>query len=152
MAEDLQRLEDWLVPLLANLQPAEVRQLAREVARRVRQSNQQTMAAQQGPDGDAWSPRKNRSRDARGGLRQGPLFRKLRTAKHLRAQVQGHDAVVQFMGRAERLARIHHFGLRDRVSAKGAEYSYPARPLIGISEAQLGQLHELMLEHIARGY
>lgn len=148
--DDLQRLDTWLAPLLHQLNPSQQRQLARQVALRLRAANQQTMAAQQNPDGQAWQPRKNRSRDARGRLRQGPMFRKLRTARHLRAQVLGNAAVVQFMGRAERLARIHHFGLRDRVAPGGAEISYPARELIGISEEQLDQVTDLALNFLTQ--
>ena len=148
--DDLQRLDTWLAPLLHQLSPSQQRQLARQVALRLRAANQQTMAAQQSPDGQAWQPRKNRSRDARGRLRQGPMFRKLRTARHLRAQVLGNAAVVQFMGRAERLARIHHFGLRDRVAPGGAEISYPARELIGISAEQLEQVTDLALSFLTQ--
>lgn len=148
MADDLQRLESWLAPLLHKLEPAQSRQLAREVARNVRKANQQSMAAQESPDGEAWVQRKHRARDARGKLRQGPMFRKLRNAKHLKAQAFRDSAVVQFVGRAERLARIHHFGLRDFVSPGGAEYEYPARPLIGITQAQIEQISNLILGHL----
>lgn len=148
--DDLQRLDTWLAPLLHQLSPSQQRQLARQVALRLRNANQQTMAAQQSPDGQAWQPRKNRSRDARGRLRQGPMFKKLRTARHLRAQVMGNAAVVQFMGRTERLARIHHFGLRDRVAPGGAEISYTARELIGISDEQLDQVTDLALNFLTQ--
>ena len=148
--DDLQRLDTWLAPLLQQLSPSQQRQLARQVALRLRTANQQTMAAQQSPDGQGWQPRKNRSRDARGRLRQGPMFKKLRTARHLRAHVLGNAAVVQFMGRAERLARIHHFGLRDRVSPGGAEISYPTRELIGINEEQLDQVTDLALKFLTQ--
>jgi phage virion morphogenesis protein len=149
MADDLQRLENWLSPLLHRLQPGERRKLAREVARLVRGANQKTMAAQTSPEGAAWEPRKNRSRDTRGKLRQGPLFRKLRTARYLKALAFADAAVVQFMGRAERLARVHHYGLRDYVSPGGAQYDYPARPLLGITPAQLEQIRDVMISHLA---
>ncbi|MBV7417965.1 phage virion morphogenesis protein [Comamonas sp. CMM03] len=149
MADDLLRLEDWLSPLIARLQPAERRQLAREVAISVRKANQQSMAAQQSPDGQAWEPRKNRSRDAKGRLRQGPMFRRMRMARHLRTKAFTDSAVVQFIGRAERIARVHHFGLRDRVAPGGAEYSYPERPLLGISQDQLEQLRDIILDRLA---
>lgn len=145
MADDLERLEDWLVPLLHKLEPAQRRQLAREVAFSVRKANQQSMTAQQAPDGQAWEPRKHRARDAKGKLRQGPMFRKLRNARHLKAQAFTDSAVVQFVGRAQRLARVHHFGLRDFVSPGGAQYDYPARPILGISEQQLEAIRDLVL-------
>lgn len=146
---DLTRLQDWLAPLLNKLSEGERRHLAREVAKRARSMNQQRMAAQQAPDGRAWEPRKHRSRDARGRLRQGPMFKKLRLSRHLRAHALSHEAVVEFVGRAARIARVHHYGLRDRVSEGGAEYQYPARELLGVSDAQLDDLTDLILEHIS---
>ena len=149
MADDLLRLEDWLSPLIARLQPAQRRQLAREVGISVRKANQKTMAAQKAPDGQSWEPRKIRSRDAKGRLRQGPMFRRLRMARHLRTQAFADSAVVQFIGRAERIARVHHLGLRDRVSPGGADYKYPERPLLGISPQQTEQLIDLILSRLS---
>lgn len=76
------------------------------------------------------------------------MFRKLRNAKHLKALAFRDAAVVQFVGRAERLARVHHFGLRDFVSPGGAEYEYPARPLIGITQEQIEQISDVILSHL----
>lgn len=145
---DLQRLETWLAPLLARLSPSEQRVLSRQLAQRLRRSNQANMAAQQGPDGQAWEPRKHRSRDRAGKLRQGPMFRKLRTVRHLKAIGQGNEAVVAFVGRTAAIARVHHYGLRDQVAADGASYQYPARPLLGVSDAQMEQITELVLNFL----
>lgn len=145
---DLQRLETWLAPLLAKLSPAEQRVLSRQLAQRLRRSNQANMAAQQGPDGQAWEPRKHRSRDRAGKLRQGPMFRKLRTVRHLKAIGQDNEAVVAFVGRTADIARVHHYGLRDQVAADGASYQYPARPLLGVSDAQMEQITELVLNFL----
>lgn len=147
--DDLQRLETWLSPLLQSLQPAERRKMARQVAQLLREKTQQNMQLQQSPDGAAWQPRKNRTRDQRGRLRNGPMFSKLRKAKHLKAQAFSDGAVVQFMGRAERLARVHHFGLRDRVMRGGPEYDYPARELIGITDEMAEAIEALVIEHLA---
>lgn len=147
--DDLTRLESWLPPLLAKLQPGEQRKLAREVARHARAANQKHMAAQQSPDGQAWEPRKHRSRDARGRLRQGPMFRKLRLARHLRLAATPSEAVVEFVGRAARIARVHHYGLRDRVTEIGAEYQYPVRELLGINDQQMDALCDLILQRLA---
>lgn len=146
--DDLNRLQDWLAPLLVKLSDGERRQLAREVARRTRALNQQNLAAQQTPEGQAWVPRKNRSRDAKGQLRQGPMFRKLRLARHLRMRALSNEAVVEFVGRAARIARVHHYGLRDRVTDTGAQYQYPARELLGLSDAQMDDITDLILAHL----
>ena len=147
--DDLTRLQDWLPPLLSKLSAGERRHLAREVAQRARKFNQENMAAQQSPDGQAWEPRKHRSRDASGKLRQGPMFKKLRLSRHLRAHALSHEAVVEFVGRASRIARVHHYGLRDRVADNGAAYQYPVRELLGLSDAQLDAITDLVLDHIS---
>lgn len=145
---DLAQLENWLGPLLRQLSPVQQRALARQLAQRVRKANQQTMAAQQSPDGDAWEPRKHRSRDRAGKLRQGPMFRKLRSSRHMKAQGLTNEAVIQFVGRAARIARVHHYGLRDLVAPGGAQYDYPARPLIGVPDALADELVDLVLQQL----
>lgn len=149
MADDLLKLNDWLTPLINKLEPSQRLRLAKEVAKEVRKSNQANMAAQQAPDGTPWQPRKNKLRDSRGRLRQGPMFPKLRTARHIKTQGLPNEAVVQFVGRTARLAAVHHFGLRDRVSAGGAEYSYPARELLGISDPTIEAIRDIVLHHLS---
>lgn len=151
--DDLQRLEDWVSPLLARLSAAEQRGLARAVAKDLRAGNAATMRAQQAPDGSAWAPRKNKLRDERGRIRKKAktqdMFVKLRAAKHLRASATSSEAVVAFAGRAERIARVHHFGLKDRVTPGGPDYDYPARQLLGITDAQIERVRSLLLAHLA---
>ena len=69
--------------------------------------------------------------------------------KNLQARAYGHDAVVQFMSRAERIARVHHLGLRDRVSQRGPEYDYPERQLLGFPPGFAQQLSARILAHLA---
>ena len=118
--DELQRLEDWVTPLLAKLSGPEQRALARTVARELRAGNVEHMRAQQAPDGTGWEPRKASGlRNGRGAIKRKaktrPMMEKLRAAKHLKASATASEALVGFVGRAERIARVHHFGLRDRV-------------------------------------
>ncbi|QNP59487.1 phage virion morphogenesis protein [Paenacidovorax monticola] len=152
MADDFMQLEGWLQPLLDRLTDAERRKLALDIARELRRENAATIRAQHGPDGEAWAPRKNPGRDQRGQLRKRKaqsMFTKLAGSKHLRAQVEGGDAVVGFTGRTGRIARVHHFGLRDSVKPGGPEYDYPARPLLGISEDFTQRLQHRLLSYLA---
>lgn len=57
--------------------------------------------------------------------------------------------MVQFLGRAERIARVHHLGLRDRVKDNGPQYDYPARGLLGFGEDFPEQLKARILQHLA---
>ncbi|MBU1350631.1 MAG: phage virion morphogenesis protein [Gammaproteobacteria bacterium] len=152
--DDLQRLEGWLSPLLQKLTPAERKGLARQVARDLRAANVATMKAQQASDGTPWEPRKpNKLREERGTVHRkakpAPMFQKLRAAKHLKAQGLTDEAVLEFVGRADRIARVHHFGLEDRVTPGGPTYRYPARSLLGITEEQMQKLKDLVLRHLS---
>jgi phage virion morphogenesis protein len=114
------------------------------------------MRAQQAPDGTSWEPRKpNALREQRGTVRRkakksAPMFQKLRAAKHLKAQGLTDEAVLQFVGRADRIARIHHFGLEDRVTPNGPVHRYKARQLIGITEYEKQCIHERVLSHLCQ--
>ena len=73
--DDIDRLADWTVPLLAALQPQQRRQLARQLARELRIDNAKRMRAQVAPDGSPWTPRKAQpARAQRGKLRTGAMF------------------------------------------------------------------------------
>lgn len=76
------------------------------------------------------------------------MFAGLRTAKHLRAGATPGEAWVAFTSRADRIARIHHYGLRDRVTPDGPETDYPQRELLGFSQADEEHLLALFLDHV----
>ena len=126
---DFTALETWAEGMLRKLQPAQQRRLLVDVARRLRTTNAQRMRAQQDPEGQAWEPRKPPGpalRSKRERLRQAarqrqPMFAKLRQQKHLKARAQGGAAVVEFMGRAQRMARVDHFGETDAVNPGGRQ-------------------------------
>ncbi|MDE1554073.1 MULTISPECIES: phage virion morphogenesis protein [Comamonas] len=69
--------------------------------------------------------------------------------RFMRIQSSSKEASVFFGGRAEQLARIHHFGLRDRVAPGGAEYDYPARELLGISNPMRERISGMIINHLA---
>lgn len=158
MAE-LQALEDWCADMLAKLQPAARRRMLVDVARALRARNAERMKAQTDPDGQAWAkrkpqgdPAKVRSKRQRERLRdkaRRPMFEKLRRAKWLKAQAKGGSAVVQFAGRAARIAAVHHYGETDEVNpGRGPAYEYPARELLGISPADAELIRDIILRHL----
>ncbi|QDQ27709.1 phage virion morphogenesis protein [Chitinimonas arctica] len=138
---DLHALTEWCDALLAKLEPAQHRQLARQLALELRRANAQRIAQQVTPDGESFTPRKaSNSRDQRGKLRR-PMFAKLRTARFLKAQATADAATVGFAGRVGRIARVHQLGLRDQVQPSGIEHLYPTRPIIGISNSDFERIH-----------
>lgn len=152
--DDLSHLTDWASGLLAQLQPASRAQLARRIAQDLRAANQARIKAQTTPDGSAFAPRRQplRQRAGQRATRRGAMFKKLRLASYLKASGNSAAAVVEFAAAVQRIAQVHHHGLRDRVNqrrAGGPEVTYTARPLLGISDADTERLRDLILDHLS---
>lgn len=63
------------------------------------------------------------------------MFRRLRTARFLKTSAKPDGVEVGYSGVAARIARVHQFGLRDKVNSSGAMATYPRRELLGLSKA-----------------
>lgn len=143
MAE-LHEVDAWLAALLSQLEPAARKKMLREVARDVRRIQQSNITAQRSPDGTAWEPRRVSARSKKGRIRRG-MFAKLKTAKYLKAQANTDTAEVAFVPGVQKLARVHHYGLRDRVSRRGPMVKYAERPLLGVNDAVGIKVYEMLL-------
>lgn len=146
-ADDLSSLTHWADGLLASMEPAARRQLAGEMARTLRASQAQRIRANIQPDGSPMAPRKPQPKlkKNRGRLRR-KMFFKISSPTWLKARTSEQQAVVEFVGTANRLATIHQYGLKDRI--KGREIRYPARELLGITNQEVERLEELLLAHL----
>jgi phage virion morphogenesis protein len=143
MAE-LHEVDAWLDALLAQLDPSARKRMLREVARDVRRIQQANITAQRAPDGTAWEPRRATARTKPGRIRR-KMFAKLKTTKYLKAQASADQAEVVFAPAVQKLARVHHYGLRDRVNRRVTEVKYASRPLLGISDNALLSINKLLL-------
>ncbi|HHA1370511.1 TPA: phage virion morphogenesis protein [Enterobacter bugandensis] len=130
--DDLQRVDDWLAALLANLEPAARNRMMRQLAQELRRSQRQNIRLQRNPDGTTFEPRRVTARSKKGRIKR-QMFAKLRTTKYLKTAATADSASVQFDGKVQRIARVHHYGLRDRVRRNGPEARYPARRLLGVN-------------------
>nr|WP_230860286.1 phage virion morphogenesis protein [Enterobacter hormaechei] len=128
----MQRVDDWLAALLANLEPAARNLMMRQLAQELRRSQQQNIRLQRNPDGTAFEARRVTARSKKGRIKR-QMFAKLRTTKYLKTAATADSASVQFDGKVQRIARVHHYGLRDRVSGKGPKIKYSQRRLLGLS-------------------
>lgn len=149
-ADDLSRLTNWANGLLASMEPAARRQLAGEMARTLRASQAKRIRANIQPDGNPMAQRKPQPKlkKNRGRLRR-KMFFKISNTTWLKARASEQQAVVEFVGTANRLATIHQYGLKDRI--KGREISYPARELLGITTEEVERLEELLLAQLTKG-
>ncbi|WP_130999785.1 phage virion morphogenesis protein [Klebsiella variicola] len=132
MAE-LQEVDAWLDALLAGLEPAARKRMMRELAQQLRRSQQKNIRMQRNPDGTAYEPRRVTARTKQGRIRR-QMFAKLRTTKYLKSAASANSASLQFDGSVQRIALVHHYGLRDRVSRKGPEVRYSQRRLLGVND------------------
>lgn len=148
MAE-LQKVDDWLSALLANLEPAARSRMMRQLAQELRRTQQQNIRMQRNPDGSGYEPRKVSVRTKKGRIKR-QMFSRLRTAKYLKTAASADSACVEFAGQVQRIARVHHYGLRDRVSRKGPEVRYEERHLLGISDEVEVSTRDLILRWLTK--
>ena len=143
LEHNLDELDAWLTARLAALTPSEQSKLLRKVGQDLRRENTRRMTAQTTPDGERWTPRKAQPRRK---ANDGKMMRKLRTGRHLRLRIIPGELRLGFTGRDARLARIHHYGLRDALQYGIAQY--PARELIGISTQDEALIRNSILRHL----
>ncbi|QZN94338.1 phage virion morphogenesis protein [Symbiopectobacterium purcellii] len=56
-------------------------------------------------------------------------------------------ASVEFVERVQRMARVHHYGLRDRPNRNSDDVQYEARLLLGFIQEESNLIETLVLEH-----
>jgi len=126
--------------------------MARSISRKLRASQQQNIKRQQAPDGTPFKPRKTQPVRSKKGRIKREMFAKLRTAKYMKTQASASEAVIEFAGNVQRMARVHHYGLRDRPSRKGKEVQYEARPLLGLSDLDILLIEDEVVNLLSSSY
>jgi len=142
---ELQLVNDRLEALISSLSAPARKEMARSIGRKLRASQQQNIKRQQAPDGTPFKPRKAQPVRSKKGRIKREMFAKLRTAKYMKTQASPNEAVIEFAGNVQRMARVHHYGLRDRPSRNGKEVQYESRPLLGMSERDLELIETLIV-------
>ena len=129
---ELTAFDTRLAGLIEALSPQSRKAMAATIAKRLRKHQQQRIKRQVTPEGQPFAPRQSQPlRDKKGRIKR-EMFAKLRTAKYMKAKGTDRDAVVEFTGQVQRMAKVHQYGLRDRPSVRAKEMQYPARPLLGL--------------------
>ncbi|CNI74028.1 prophage tail completion protein [Yersinia massiliensis] len=146
---ELKPFDDALAGLIANLTPKARKALAATVAKRLRASQQQRIKRQQAPDGTPYAARKSQPlRKPKGRIKR-EMFAKLRTARYMKANSNPNEAVVEFAGRVQRMAAVHHFGLRDQPSVHSKDVQYDERQLLGFSKTNFYLIEKSLLEALS---
>ncbi|EME9303990.1 phage virion morphogenesis protein [Escherichia coli] len=130
--DNLHKVDEWLAALLANLEPAVRQRMMKDVAQELRRNQQQNIRLQRNPDGSGYEPRRVTARSKKGRIKR-QMFAKLRTEKYLKTSASADSASVEFAGQVQRIARVHHYGLREKVNNSRRSIKYPKRNLLGFN-------------------
>ncbi|WP_435953212.1 phage virion morphogenesis protein [Dryocola sp. BD626] len=141
--------EDKLAGLIESLSPAARRRMATEMAKQLRASQQKRIKAQQAPDGTPYAARKRQPVKGKKGRVKRAMFTKLRTNRYMKAKGTSDAAAVEFVGRVQRMARVHQEGLRDKPNRYSEAVQYEARPLIGIDIHNIKIIEGVFLNYLS---
>lgn len=151
MADSLDQLAAWAAPLLAQLTPAARRAAMREVAKVLRQRQAERIKAQQNPDGTPYEARRPRQQlKAKAGAIRRDMFARMRRPANLRMSSSSEEAVVFINPRAAATARVHQYGLRDKVDwrmAKSPTVRYARRTILGLAPDDVNAIGDHLLNH-----
>ncbi|HCM9310917.1 TPA: phage virion morphogenesis protein [Enterobacter kobei] len=141
--------DDQLAGLLAALSPAGRRRLAGEIAKQLRAAQQQRIKQQKAPDGSPYKARKRQPLRAKTGRIKRVMFQTLRTNRYMKSRGRENSAVVEFTDKVQRIARVHHYGLKERPNAHAKEVLYAERPLLGLDLYNERDIKKIVVEYLA---
>ena len=147
---DFTPFEDRLTALIAALSPAGRRRLTTEIAKKVRQQQQQRIKSQTAPDGTPYTPRKRQPVRGKKKRVKREMFAKLRTSRFMKAKGSDSAAVVEFTGKVQRMARVHQYGLKDRPNRNSRDVQYEARPLLGFTRDDEQMIEDVIIRHLGK--
>jgi len=142
---ELSAFDTRLAGLIAALSPQSRKAMAATIAKHLRKHQQQRIKQQVTPEGQPFTPRRPQPLRAKKGRIKREMFVRLRTAKYMKAKGTADDAVVEFTGQVQRMAKVHQYGLRDRPSVRAKEMAYPVRPLLGLDREDMKIVEDELL-------
>ena len=146
---ELTHFEQRLAGLIEKLSPTNRRRLAANIAKQLRISQQQRIKRHLAPDGTLYAARKAQPIRGKKGRVKRAMFVKLRTNRYMTAKGTQEAATVAFVGQVQRMARVHHFGLRDRPSVHSQDVQYDERPLLGFSRQHIDKIEKLIIKNLS---
>ncbi|GAB0715106.1 phage virion morphogenesis protein [Escherichia coli] len=147
---ELTALQERLAGLIARLSPAARRQMAAEIAKKLRTSQQQRIKRQQAPDGTPYAARNRQPVRSKKGRIKREMFARLRTNRFMKAKGSDSAAMVEFTGKVQRMARVHQYGLKDRPNRNSRDVQYDARPLLGFTRDDEQMIEDVIIRHLGK--
>lgn len=155
MSDAIDQIADWATPLMARLTPAARKAAMAEVAVYLRRSQAERIASQRNADGSPYESRRPRASlaSSKGSIRRG-MFLGLRKTRSLQRRATSDTAMVSMQPRALRVARVHQFGLTDKVDRRdprSPSVRYARRELLGFTAADLDAVADILIRHANPG-
>ena len=149
ISDNFNDLTAFLTRFVDRLSPRERKRMLTKVGQSLRRSNSARIAANIQPDGTAMPPR--RRRDGPGN--RGKMFRRLRQARILKVRATADDVTVGFIGNAQKVAQVHHFGKVDVVGhtrdGRTIRARYVSRQLLGIGAQDERETFDAIYRHLS---
>ena len=145
---NLELLTEHLGTMLKQLSDSERRKLEMHIARKLRASQKKRITSQKNPDGSAYIPRKERLRDKKNKIKN-KMFNVIKNAKYMRTERTAQGLAIGFTGRVAFIARVHHFGLKDKVDRDGPVVKYASRELLGFTDEEIKMIENDVLDYLS---
>lgn len=146
---EFKAFDDKLAGLIAALSPSARRKMATDIAKTLRTRQERRIKSQTSPEGTPYAARKRQPVKAKKGRVKREMFAKLRTNRFMKATGGNDAAVVEFIGKVQRMANVHQYGLKDKPSRNSKPVQYDARPLIGFNSEDRKTIVEKIIEKIS---
>lgn len=145
---NLELLTEHLGTMLKQLSDSERRKLEMHIARKLRASQKKRITSQKNPDGSAYIPRKERLRNKKNKIKN-KMFNVIKNAKYMRTERTAQGLAIGFAGRVAFIARVHHFGLKDKVDRDGPVVKYASRELLGFTDEEIKMIENDVLDYLS---
>ncbi|EMK2700081.1 phage virion morphogenesis protein [Providencia sp. Me1] len=80
--------------------------------------------------------------------KQTRMFKKLATARFLRAYNSDKEAAIYFLPSAANIAGVHQFGLTERIG--NTKITYPSRQLLGLTQEEIRHIESQIIDFLSR--
>ncbi|MEG2268834.1 MAG: phage virion morphogenesis protein, partial [Acinetobacter sp.] len=93
--------------------------------------------------------RKFRLRDKKNKIKN-KMFNLIKNAKYRRFERTAQGIAIGFAGRVAFIARVHQYGLRDKVEKDGPTVQYASRELLGFTVEEMDMIETEVLKFISK--
>ncbi|MEC4090142.1 phage virion morphogenesis protein [Pseudoalteromonas rubra] len=144
--DDLNQINELFDGLIERLSPQKRKQLARDIARKLRASQATRIKENKAPDGSDFEARKPQAswRTKKGSIKKKLMFQKLIRTKYLKSGYTSDQASAGFIGLLAYIARQHQYGLRGKVNDQ-VSTQYPERQLLGFTEEEQALIENALI-------